>query len=346
MKKSKNKKKRRAEAEMKAQAAGEGGGEEGGNKDEGGEEEDDRNESQAPLIRIDRPTFQKFKSKILEDVFHHYYVTSDWSPQFYRELAHEGFIAVQNNDEYLLPEIQRSYCVLEWPDLHIGRKTKRLWKQCGGPRGSTPPTGNGKEYSLHLRCNTDWERMLKRVEEYWGKNNWFSRRYAQTLQKSGLNCHTIELWRRRRGGKEEKDDKVKNDEKERKEKEEGKEKEQGKEKEEIEEDQGLTEEELIAGEFGYTIGGVYTSLTGFCDREKIPGCGTLQLCYLGRWLQQCGYAWWNLGHPPSKTSMRYKADLGGKILSRKCFLEKWQSARDLQIQGLPHNAEMTYCDGG
>ncbi len=83
--------------------------------------------------------------------------------------------------------------------------------------------------------------------------------------------------------------------------------------------------QLAAGEVGYRIGNIYTSLSGFVKREKpYDNWGTLQMVLLGRYLESEGYSFWNLGHP----YMEYKIRLGGKILSRKDFLEKWKRERD------------------
>ena len=81
---------------------------------------------------------------------------------------------------------------------------------------------------------------------------------------------------------------------------------------------------LIAGEVGYVTGAVYTSLTGFAQREGpwARGWGTIQLILLAQELQRRGLAFWNLGHP----YMRYKLKLGAKIYPRAEFLERWQKA--------------------
>ncbi len=86
---------------------------------------------------------------------------------------------------------------------------------------------------------------------------------------------------------------------------------------------------LIAGELGYRIGAVYTSLTGFIDRSiGISGCGTLQMVLLARRLQEEGYAFWNLGH----ANMEYKNRLGAVNLPREEFLERWKAERDRPLR--------------
>ena len=81
---------------------------------------------------------------------------------------------------------------------------------------------------------------------------------------------------------------------------------------------------VVAGEVGYRIGSVYTSLSGFFDRSEsgLSNTGKLQIYRLGEYLRDQGYAFWNLGHP----YMQYKHDLGARILPRKAFLERWRTA--------------------
>ncbi|MEO1938689.1 MAG: GNAT family N-acetyltransferase [Sulfurimonas sp.] len=80
---------------------------------------------------------------------------------------------------------------------------------------------------------------------------------------------------------------------------------------------------LIAAEVGYIIGRTYTSLSGFCSKEKrYRSYGTLQLVLLAQHLQHEGFAFWNLGHP----FMDYKKHLGAKILEREEFLTRWREA--------------------
>lgn len=76
---------------------------------------------------------------------------------------------------------------------------------------------------------------------------------------------------------------------------------------------------LAAGELGYTVGSVYTSLTGF---SRANGAGTVQLHALSKFLYLAGFKMWDLG-----MSMDYKMGLGAKDLERDDFLEqlyKWR----------------------
>ncbi len=57
-----------------------------------------------------------------------FYWTSDWSPELYVELARAGFMSVAFDFgaglELLIPQLQRSYAVLDWENLHFSRSTK------------------------------------------------------------------------------------------------------------------------------------------------------------------------------------------------------------------------------
>ena len=61
-----------------------------------------------------------------------YYWTDDMSAEFYIAQAKAGFIAVtmEHEDRVILaPEIQKSYAVLHFKDLHISREVKKLIKE-------------------------------------------------------------------------------------------------------------------------------------------------------------------------------------------------------------------------
>jgi Leu/Phe-tRNA-protein transferase len=69
---------------------------------------------------------------IYNDMEKNYYWSDDFSAQFYVAQAKAGFIAVtmeHENQIILTPEIQKSYAVLDFKDLHISRKVKKILTQ-------------------------------------------------------------------------------------------------------------------------------------------------------------------------------------------------------------------------
>ena len=71
----------------------------------------------------------EFMEQIYEDLDKHYYWSDDFSAEYYMAQARAGFIAVtmeQDDTLLLTPEIQKSYAVLHFKDLHVSRKVKKL----------------------------------------------------------------------------------------------------------------------------------------------------------------------------------------------------------------------------
>ena len=77
---------------------------------------------------------------------------------------------------------------------------------------------------------------------------------------------------------------------------------------------------LVAGEFGVSAGGAYTSYSGYYDEDS---AGTVQLILTARMLRDAGYALWDLGMP-----LPYKERLGAQVLERADFITFFRSARD------------------
>jgi Leu/Phe-tRNA-protein transferase len=76
---------------------------------------------------------------------------------------------------------------------------------------------------------------------------------------------------------------------------------------------------LVGGELGYTVGSIYTSLTGFCRQNN---AGSVQLAALGRLLCQSGFTLWDLG-----MDMEYKRDLGSQLMPRSEFVQQVRRVR-------------------
>jgi Leu/Phe-tRNA-protein transferase len=205
------------------------------------------------------------------------YWSDDWSPEFYRLLARAGFINIaHDHDELgpvLLPEMQESYAVLDWPNLHLSRSMQR-WR-----RSERCAEG---EYTL--RVGGDLDEILGGIARTYG-DSWLSASYAQLLHDLAEDESTDDFEVRTAALTSGKAGRV------------------------------------VAGEIGYRVGRVYTSLTGFFERDDpfYRNTGTLQLALLAEHLKASGFAFWNLGHP----GMAYKSDLGARDVPRLEFLRRW-----------------------
>jgi Leu/Phe-tRNA-protein transferase len=77
---------------------------------------------------------------------------------------------------------------------------------------------------------------------------------------------------------------------------------------------------LVAGEFGVKAGGVYTSYSGYYDENN---AGTVQLILTTRWLQEQGFAFFDLGMP-----LDYKTALGAQDISPEEFVALFRAAQN------------------
>jgi Leu/Phe-tRNA-protein transferase len=76
---------------------------------------------------------------------------------------------------------------------------------------------------------------------------------------------------------------------------------------------------LAGGELGYTVGSIYTSLTGFAAEDS---AGSVQLAALGKLLTQLGFSMWDLG-----MEMDYKNSLGCHLMPRTEFVAHVHNVR-------------------
>lgn len=76
---------------------------------------------------------------------------------------------------------------------------------------------------------------------------------------------------------------------------------------------------LVAGEFGVIVGRVYTSYSGYYDESN---AGTVQLILATRYLQENGYAFFDLGMP-----LDYKSDLGAVNVTPEEFVRFFRAAQ-------------------
>jgi Leu/Phe-tRNA-protein transferase len=76
---------------------------------------------------------------------------------------------------------------------------------------------------------------------------------------------------------------------------------------------------LLAGEFGVTVGRVYTSYSGYYDENN---AGTAQLVLTAQYLRDRGFAFFDLGMP-----LDYKYDLGAVDISPEEFVKLFREAQ-------------------
>ena len=125
-----------------------------------------------------------------------HYWSNSWDPAFYVSLARAGFIAISlqhpDGGDVLLPELQRSYAVLDWENLHRSRKVRRLMA-----------SGRLQDDAIELRVSNSVDGVLQRLADYHGEDSWICEAYrslVRTLARTGSThfaMHGIELWSRR-----------------------------------------------------------------------------------------------------------------------------------------------------
>lgn len=107
---------------------------------------------------------------IYPDMFKNYYWSDDFSAEYYIAKAKAGFIAVTEyyeEKELLLPEIQFSYALLDFDDLHISTKVKKLLQK----------------RDLQLEVSQDLDEVAEGINRLHQKN-WLTPRYLKTLKAS------------------------------------------------------------------------------------------------------------------------------------------------------------------
>ncbi len=106
-------------------------------------------------------------NNIYPNMYKNYYWSDDFSAAYYIAQAKAGFIAVTDHyeeEELLLPEIQFSYALLDFKDLHISRKVNTLL--------------NKKDLQLDISQNINEVAEQINVSH---KNCWLTPRYLEML---------------------------------------------------------------------------------------------------------------------------------------------------------------------
>jgi Leu/Phe-tRNA-protein transferase len=107
-------------------------------------------------------------NNIYPNMYKNYYWSDDFSAEYYIAQAKAGFIAVTDHyeeEELLLPEIQFSYALLDFKDLHISRKVNKLL--------------NEKDLKLEISHHLD--EVAEQINTT-HKNCWLTPRYLEMLK--------------------------------------------------------------------------------------------------------------------------------------------------------------------
>lgn len=102
-----------------------------------------------------------------------YYLTSDWSPECYCDLAFAGFIAITSRvagELMLLPEMQTHYALLDFGNLHASRSMRRWMKS---------DTCRDQKYELQVRA--DLEAVIDGLNRSHYRN-WMRGEYVELLK--------------------------------------------------------------------------------------------------------------------------------------------------------------------
>eukprot|EP00930_Biecheleria_cincta_P069632 TRINITY_DN57350_c0_g1_i1.p1 TRINITY_DN57350_c0_g1~~TRINITY_DN57350_c0_g1_i1.p1 ORF type:complete len:420 (+),score=73.23 TRINITY_DN57350_c0_g1_i1:52-1311(+) len=242
-----------------------------------------------------------------------------WDPTFYARQGFEGFFTITTDrgphgGNEPLPELQPFYGVIDWCNFNDAKhvkKTVRKLSQELQPLHKTTSTDAAGSQELPAHCpyymynNYDIDGTFDKLDAYQKKrhgSNWLNKKYFTTMkiasadQNINFKLHTIELYDGPAGC--------------------------------VNPISGKTAV-MIAGEIGFSIGSVYTSLSGFYD---VANAGTIQLVCLGRWLEHKKYVFWSMGHCYSP-ELEYKRQLGHRIYPRTDFLKKLRRHRgDFRVQ--------------
>jgi len=138
---------------------------------------------------------------VINHIYHNinetYYIAEDLSPEMYDALAYNGFISVSArdifNNEFLLPEMQASYAVLHWENLHVSRRLKQFIKKKLLPE---------KEYFISI--NENIQAVIEGINRYHREKNWMHNSYTQILKSMHRQTHykqtilSVELWDQQR----------------------------------------------------------------------------------------------------------------------------------------------------
>ena len=110
-----------------------------------------------------------FRDVLVEDRTNNYYWSDAWDAELYIKLAQLGFISTSYETKeglVMLPELQVEYSILDFKNLHISQKVKKLLNK----------------NSYELSFNTHFETIIEEIAKQ-HKHNWFKDEYVELMQE-------------------------------------------------------------------------------------------------------------------------------------------------------------------
>jgi len=119
-----------------------------------------------------------------------------WDPDFYIDLARAGFISISHahpdHGSVQIAELQASYAVLDWENLHRSGHLRRLIR-----------SGRLEEEGIELHVSSSCERVIERLIDYHRPGTWLSPPYRTLLgelsggDQAHFGLRATELWSRK-----------------------------------------------------------------------------------------------------------------------------------------------------
>ena len=139
---------------------------------------------------------KQLRDEFYPDLTRTLFWSTEWDPDFYVALAKAGFISISmRNPEYgvvLVPELQKAYAVLDWPNLHVSRSVQRLRR-----------SEQLSREDIELRVVGGGALVLDHLLAYHKTGTWLAEPYCDLLKTlpfengSGFALRGIELWSRK-----------------------------------------------------------------------------------------------------------------------------------------------------
>jgi|GEM_PF-310227 len=199
-----------------------------------------------------------FRDYITDNNLLEFFYADDWSPEFYRNQAKLGFIAIthkRNGNIQLLPQLQSAYAVLDWENLTIDKKVRKIMK---GSRIENE--------DIKLCIDSDPEVVLGNLSSTWEETSWLVPSYENTIKvlasaEEREKDKTFRIW--------------------------GVTLTAGKEQKIIAGELGYT-----IGKTYTSLSGFFKR-----DMKEYNNFGKLQMVMLAEVMKDAGIIFWNLGHP-------------------------------------------------